>query len=246
MPGDVAVLTIVEWKQGQRAKGFAQLAFGRWLAMRNIPGLTFFKSLGSGRNGGFQIVPGLGYQGLFCVFTDEAAADNFIETSRMLRAFHANGRSVFQTKLRAYSSRGSWSGVAPFHVSAEVPHAGPIASLTRASIRPSKAWRFWRHSPTSEASLTAAGGCILSVGLGEAPVFRQATFTIWEDQAAMDRYARSGAHLDAIRAARSEGFFSEDMFTRFVPYSMTGHWNGRNFSAGDGRSQRADMRSASV
>ncbi len=237
MPGDVAVLTIVEWKEGQRGKGLAQLAFGRWLAMRNIPGLTFFKSLGSGQNGGFQIVPGLGYQGLFCVFIDEAAADHFVETSRMLRTFRTNGRKVFQTKLRAYSSRGSWSGVTPFSISAEAPGAGPIASLTRASIRPSKAWRFWRHSAPSEASLKAAGGCILSIGLGEAPVFRQATFTIWEDQAAMDRYARSGAHLNAIRAARSEGYFSEDMFTRFVPYGMTGHWNGQDFGVENAREQ---------
>lgn len=229
MLGDVAVLAIVEWKDGARVMGLARLAFGRWLAMRNIPGLTFFKSLGSGQNGGFQMVPGLGYQGLFCVFTDEASADAFLVSSSMLRAYRDNGRCVFQTKLRAYSSRGSWAGATPFNLAAEAPAQGPIASLTRASIRPSKAWRFWRHSPTSEAALRAASGRILSIGLGEAPVFRQATFTIWDNQAAMDHYARSGAHLDAIRAARTGGYFSEDMFTRFVPYQMTGHWHGRDF-----------------
>jgi len=64
------------------------------------------------------------------------------------------------------------------------------------------------------------------MGLGEAPLLRQATFSLWRDQAAMDAYARSGAHLGAIRAAHGEGFFSESMFVRFVPLQICGVWQG--------------------
>jgi spheroidene monooxygenase len=43
----------------------------------------------------------------------------------------------------------------------------------------------------------------------------------------MDRYARSGAHQEAIAAAGRGGFFSESMFVRFIPYDACGSWHGR-------------------
>ena len=104
-----------------------------------------------------------------------------------------------------------------------------MASLTRASIRPRKALRFWSHSPPAEAALERADGCLLAVGLGEAPLLRQATFSVWESQAAMDAYARSGAHLEAIRAALQGDWFSESMFVRFVPLQLSGRWKGARY-----------------
>ena len=41
--------------------------------------------------------------------------------------------------------------------------------------------------------------------------------------------ARTGAHLAAIRAAHEGEFFSESMFARFVPCSLTGSWRGRHY-----------------
>jgi spheroidene monooxygenase len=65
------------------------------------------------------------------------------------------------------------------------------------------------------------------VGLGEAPLLRQATFSVWDSVPAMNDYARSGAHLDAIRRSQHEGYFSESMFVRFVVLSISGQWKGR-------------------
>ena len=129
-------------------------------------------------------------------------------------------------KLRAFSSRGSWDGAA-MTVTATPPAGGPVAALTRASIRPFHAWSFWRNAPPAELSLAGAQGCRLAAGLGEAPLLRQATFTIWDSIACMDAYARSGAHLAAIRAAHRGHYFSESMFVRFVPYAAEGEWKGR-------------------
>jgi len=56
---------------------------------------------------------------------------------------------------------------------------------------------------------------------------RQATFTIWQNPAAMDAFARTGAHLAAIRAAKGGQHFSEDLFARFVPYDADGTWKGQ-------------------
>jgi hypothetical protein len=108
------------------------------------------------------------------------------------------------------------------------PVDGPVAALTRASIRPRHALKFWRLSPPAEAALARAEGCLLAVGLGEAPVLRQCTFSLWTGVEAMDRYARSGAHQQAIRAAYGGGYFSESMFVRFVPLQVRGSWQGRH------------------
>jgi heme-degrading monooxygenase HmoA len=106
---------------------------------------------------------------------------------------------------------------------------GPIAALTRASIQLSKAASFWRFAPAAQASLELAEGCQLAVGLGEAPFLRQATFSVWDSVAAMNAYARTGAHLDAIRAAHENQYFSESLFVRFVPISMYGTWKNRQY-----------------
>jgi spheroidene monooxygenase len=117
-------------------------------------------------------------------------------------------------KLEAFSSRGRWSGH-EIRATAAAPEAEPVVSLTRASIRWSQAWRFWKLAPPAEASLAHAGGCSLSVGLGEAPVLRQATLSIWDSVLSMNAYARSGAHQVAIRQAYDGRHFSESMFVRW-------------------------------
>jgi spheroidene monooxygenase len=129
-------------------------------------------------------------------------------------------------KLDPWSVRGSWGGhtLAP---AVERPDGGPLAALTRASIRPAKALRFWSQSPPAERQLAGVPGVLLAVGLGEAPLLRQATFSIWGSVADMDAYARSGAHQEAIRISYAEGYFSESMFVRFVPRALTGTWKGR-------------------
>ncbi len=92
-----------------------------------------------------------------------------------------------------------------------------------------KAPAFWRLAPAAQTALEAASGCWLAVGLGEAPFLRQATFSVWNNVAAMDAYARAGAHRESIRAAQSQQFFSESMFVRFVPLSIHGTWRGRTY-----------------
>jgi spheroidene monooxygenase len=159
------------------------------------------------------------------IFADETGADRFIAHSPLVQAYRGRAGEFVLAKLRATSSRGAWGG-AGMAVTATTPSEGPVAALTRASIRPSKALQFWRHSPPSEAAVARAPGCRLAVGLGEAPVLRQATFSVWDNQAAMDAYARSGAHLAAIRGAQAGHWFSESMFVRFVVLQLQGRWLG--------------------
>jgi hypothetical protein len=226
-PDHVVVLVLAAWKPGAVAWGFMRLVLGAW-PLRGIPGLTFSRLMGSGTDGGFVLRPGLDHHGLFLLFENEPDADRFMESSAVLVGYRAHARECCVIKLRATSCRGSWAGrsIVPTR---SAPDGGPVAALTRGSVRLSRLWPFWRHSPATQASVAAAPGCELAMGLGEAPLLRQATFSLWRDQAAMDAYARSGPHLQAIRAAAQGGHLSESMFVRFVPSAIVGTWKGRHF-----------------
>ncbi len=197
--------------------------------LRNVPGLRFSKILGSGQNGGFGLKPSATRQGLFCIFDQRSQAEDFLNHSKVVADYRAHSDEFFCATLSAFSVKGTWSGQS-MDVTDTEPTTGPIAALTRASIRPSKASQFWSNSPPAEESLGQATGCLLAVGLGEAPIFRQATFSIWESIDHMNRYARTGAHMEAIRASLGGNHFSESMFVRFRPLQTSGQWKGKRFA----------------
>lgn len=219
------VLVLADMAAGSRGWGWSRIVRGIG-ALRAVPGLRFGKLLGSGQDGGFGLRPSATRQGMFLVFDDAARAAGFIARAPLMHAYRERTRELLTARLSAYAVRGTWSGTS-LERAATAPQAGPIAALTRASIRPSAATRFWRHAPPSQDGLAQARGCLLAVGLGEAPVLRQATFSLWSNVRSMDAYARSGPHLAAIRAAASENFFSESMFVRFVVHEVRGTWKGR-------------------
>jgi spheroidene monooxygenase len=221
----VAVLLLADMARGSRLWGALRIVRGPG-ALRGEPGLRFAKVLGSGAGGGFGLKPSPSHQGVFALFDGEHAARAFVETSATIEAYRAHARELCVLLLRACSSRGAWSGQT-VAVTAAAPVSGPIVALTRASIRPARAARFLRMAPPAQAALAQAPGCLLAAGLGEAPLLRQATVSAWDSVAAMDAYARSGAHGQAIRAAAQGGFFSESMFVRFAPLRIEGTWLGR-------------------
>lgn len=222
--GTVAVVLLATGRSAIGAWGLSRLVLGR-LPLRHVPGLGFAKVLGCGRGGGFGLTPGLQHHGLFLVFDREASALRFTSTSPVMAAYRRHTDALGIAVLRATSSRGAWSG-RTIAVTASAPARGPVAALTRASIRWPHAAAFWRHAPAAEAGLASAAGCRLAAGLGEAPLLRQATFSLWDDVAALEGYARGGAHRLASRAATGGGYFSESMFVRFVPLALAGHWQG--------------------
>ncbi|MFO1328693.1 MAG: spheroidene monooxygenase [Rubrivivax sp.] len=229
LPG-VMMLLLMQWRTAWVPWGLSRLAL-RSFAIGRAPGMRFARVLGSGRDGGFGLVPSVHRQGLVAFFDDLDQAQAFAYGNAGVQRCRERAQESWLGLMRATSARGSWAGVglAP----SLVPVSGaPVAALTRASIRPGSAARFWSHSPPAQAGLAQARGCRVAVGLGEAPVLRQATFSLWDDQAAMDAYARSGAHAQAIRGAWREGWFAESMFARLVLVASDGQWHGRRVDAG--------------
>ncbi len=224
------VLILIDVAPSARAWGLQRYVLGSW-PLRNVEGLQLVKVLGSGHDGGFGLRPSGTRQGLLCLFDTSDQAVAFLRDSAVVAEYRANAREFFSIRLRAYSCRGSWSGVSipVVEPTPELLSDAPIATLTRASIRPRSATQFWKMAPATQSGLEQAEGCRLAVGLGEAPLLRQATFSLWTNASAMDHYARAGAHLAAIQAAHQHDFFSESMFVRFVPKDAQGLWKGRRY-----------------
>jgi spheroidene monooxygenase len=82
---------------------------------------------------------------------------------------------------------------------------------------------------------------MFKIGMGEVPLIHQVTFSIWPDTASMAAFARKGAHADAIRAVRDEGWFNEELYARFRVIRTQGTWGGRDPLAG---ATLQDMRTA--
>ncbi|MCW5612990.1 MAG: spheroidene monooxygenase [Rubrivivax sp.] len=220
----MSVLLLVQLRPAALGWGWTRVALGE-RPLRGVPGLRFARALGSGHEGGFGLRPSFSRQGLFACFDSQRAADAFLAGERV-QAYRRQARELLVVTLRATSCRGRWDGQGIGVGAPGTAPGEPLAALTRASIRPAVAPAFWARAPAAQAGLEAAPGCRLAVGLGEAPLLRQATFSLWDDSAAMDAYARSGAHAVAIADAHRFGFFSESMFVRFRPLAVWGRWKG--------------------
>jgi hypothetical protein len=221
----VVVLLLADIAPSSRLWGWTRIVKGPQ-ALQYIPGLLFSKVLGSGYEGGFGLRPSPSRQGLFGLFDSLASAQAFIASSSVIQTYQERSDEFCWALLKTWSCRGSWDGQS-LNVCAAQPIRGPVAALTRASIKLAKAPAFWKHAPPSQNALADAKGCQLAVGLGEAPFVRQATFSIWDSVSDMNAYARSGSHLEAIQAAAENDYFSESMFARFVPLQVQGQWQGK-------------------
>ena len=228
----VVVVVLVDFLRQHRSWGWLRLVAGG-APYKHVPGLTSVKVMGSGHGGGFSLRPSASHQGLICTFTDADLALKFLD-STWVEAYRDRASEFWSGVLSVQSARGHWDKQAWLPTTQEALGAqperqAPLAVLTRASILPSKAMAFWRYAPAAQAELGQSKGCLLSMGLGEAPLVRQCTFSLWQDTQAMSQFAHQGAHQVASAAAYKHQFFSESMFVRMQVLHMSGVWLGQHF-----------------
>jgi hypothetical protein len=206
------------------------MAFDRPV-LRSTPGLSFWRLLGSGRGTSMSLGADLRRWALLAVWREERALEEFLKSSPVAARWRREARESWQVRLTPLTSRGRWGGVEPFGQDiggTPGPNpGGPVAVLTRASIRPSRLVPFYRSVPEVDRLLREQDGCLASVGVGEWPLVRQATFSLWRDAGAVRDFAYRGhAHRGVVGRTRAENWYSEELFARFVPYGSEGTWNG--------------------
>jgi hypothetical protein len=107
------------------------------------------------------------------------------------------------------------------------PDVGPVAILTRATIRPLRMGAFRAAARRVNAELAQRPGLLAAIGLGEAPLFTQATFSLWASPRAVRGFAYTGPeHIAAMRRKQTEDWYSEELFARFQPIASYGTWDG--------------------
>jgi hypothetical protein len=75
--------------------------------------------------------------------------------------------------------------------------------------------------------MAGAPGFITSVGIGEIPWVKQATFSVWQSKEQMQQFAYGRKeHSDVIKTTRRDKWYSEDMFVRFSIVSTQGTLRG--------------------
>jgi hypothetical protein len=83
--------------------------------------------------------------------------------------------------------------------------------------------QFWRAVPPVIESLRNCDGVESAIGIGEAPIGMQGTFSIWRDGEAVRAFAYKGAaHSEVIRKTQSENWYSEELFARFALLEVRG------------------------
>lgn len=200
--------------------------------LSRIDGLAFWRLLGTGR--GNDTGPGadLARSAVFAVWNDESDLDRFLATHPIAARWDRSAES-WHVRLRALGGHGQWRGVDPLDGLDPGERGGPVAVITRADVRRKASRSFARAAREVDAELHTADGLIDVVGIGEAPVGRLATFSLWESMDTVRAFAYSmPRHQQVIEQTRDGDWYSEEMFARFEPYGSAGEWDGRDPLAG--------------
>jgi hypothetical protein len=199
-------------------------AIGIYKAKLNtFPEITFSKLMGSGGDGGFGILPNFGIYSLLCCFNNINEAEHFIKHNAIFEAFKyksAANNTVFLTPI---SSHGAWDGQNPFQNSKEKTD-GKIAVITRGKIKLKNLLQFWRYVSPASHNMKGHKGLLYSIGIGELPIIQQATFSVWQNTEKMMDYAyKSHQHTQVIKKTRELGWYSEELFARFIVLKTEGN-----------------------
>ena len=186
---------------------------------RNI---SFFKLLGCGKNGTFDKHPDWQQWGILTVqrmdnIPGESALIKNLYGSFINAWFRFFKCETWTILLEPIEGHGQWDNKEPFgSLPKQSGYDGPLAILTRATIRLSKLKAFWQNVDGVANQMAGAKGLITSIGIGEMPYIKQATFSIWENKEAMKLFAyQMSQHTEVIKKTRKENWYSEDMFVRF-------------------------------
>ena len=191
------------------------------LMLKKIPGISFIKLLGTGKGETFTPKDADQFRWGILVTINVDKLDK-LEKSLVLKLWRKISSNEYRAILKPISSHGYWSGKQPFEVE-KFEWSGKIAAITRARIVWRKNFRFWRAVPPVTLSLHQSQGLLAAIGIGEAPIGLQGTFSIWESGAALREFAYKGnAHVEAIKATESNKWYSEELFARFAVIAEQG------------------------
>jgi len=199
------MIRIYFWKIPRRYIPWALLHMGLdRISLWRMNGISFWKLLGAGKGE---------------TFTPRDADPRRWGLLVVLEQDQAKSIAEFSADLSPISVHGKWSKKEPFQSINGVDSNwnGKVAAITRARIKWRKNLIFWRSVPPVTQSLRSSPGLVSAIGIGEAPIGLQGTFSLWESGDAVRNFAYRGeAHKAAIAATHREDWYAEELFARFA------------------------------
>jgi hypothetical protein len=200
--------------------------------------ISFYKLMGCGRNGTFDKTPDL-LQWCILITTNNTIFENALQSKHFIKAllgsfihgwFAIFTKEQFTLSLNTLTAHGTWDGMAPFGEGIKNhTHTGVIGVMTRATIRLSRFSNFWKHVDGVAQTLSTSPGFVTSVGIGEIPWVKQATFSIWQTEEQMKAFAyKRKEHSEVVYKTKKEQWYSEDLFARFSILHTSGSIKNEN------------------
>jgi hypothetical protein len=201
---------------------FISMAIDR-LRTRTFTGISFSKLLGTGSGQTFTPSDAVLTRWGMVVVIDENRIKAFDQSS-IISNWRKRSTSEFRAILSPLSSHGLWAKKNPFDFIAPLSNPdAQIAALTRARIKWNKNFIFWKSVPPVVIDLHSNPGLHVAIGIGEAPIGLQGTFSLWKSASALRDFAYKGkAHQVAIAQTQSIGWYSEELFARFEVLELRG------------------------
>jgi hypothetical protein len=201
---------------------FLSMAIDR-MRSRKFTGISFSKLLGTGSGQTFTPSDAVLTRWGMVVAIDENRIEAFDQSS-IISNWRKRSTSEFRTVLSPLSSHGLWAKKNPFDFIAPLSNPdAQIAALTRARIKWNKNFIFWKSVPPVVIDLHSNPGLHAAIGIGEAPIGLQGTFSLWKSASALRDFAYKGkAHQVAIAQTQSIGWYSEELFARFEVLALRG------------------------
>ena len=227
----IASFHLVREHPGRQPLVLARLGTDR-ARLPRVDGLRFWRLLGTGAADDTAPSADLRRSALFAVWTDEAALDRFLDTHPIARRWrHASEH--WHVRMLAAGGHGSWRGVEVLDLIDRDAAPGPVAVITRADVRRNAVAAFSRVGRDVSDEVRGADGLLGVVGIGEAPIGRLGTFSVWRSADHARRFATTmPRHREVVRRARAEQWYGEELFARFRPIASSGSWSSRDPLAG--------------
>ena len=210
------------WKIEKRSLGFALLhmALDR-SALRRMKNVRFAKMLGAGK--GETFTPSdtdITTWGAIVVISNSDI--EALDQSRLIKRWRNKSINEVRYLLDPISSQGLWANTNPFDYQKSASD-GEVVAITRARIKWAQNFRFWRAVPPVTSSLHSSPGLLNTIGIGEAPIGLQGTFSHWRSGSDLRNFAYKGAaHQAAIAATERHAWYAEELFARFAVRDIRG------------------------
>ena len=210
------------WKIERRnlSRALFHMAIDR-ISLTRDPRVAFSKSLGTGTGTTFTPTDAdISTWGLLVTLNGSEDSTYSISAMRAISAWRSFAVSEEFFHLDPIASHGLWAKRDPFLPSDSMRSEkwiGEVATITRARIKWHENLRFWRAVPEVTRSLHDSDGLIKAIGIGEAPIGLQGTFSYWRSQEDLRAFAYKGAaHQRAIEMTAQRNWYAEELFARFA------------------------------